>query len=167
MAGWERAARTQRRRWEGGRRALARSHAPLLVRESLRRRDAVLLDLAIDLVVPPLARVSVATGLGLAASLASAATGRPLLAAYAWGTCALLLAGYVARGVALADSGPRAWLALAYAPAYVAWKLVLPLLPRGRDTGTWVRTSREPAHEGAPTWSDPPADPRSRAQGQP
>ncbi|HXX68752.1 MAG TPA: glycosyltransferase family 2 protein, partial [Polyangiaceae bacterium] len=68
MVSSERAARSQRRRWEGGRWQLARAHAGSLVREGLRRRSLLLLDLAMDVLVPPLSYVALVTAAGAVAS---------------------------------------------------------------------------------------------------
>ena len=46
------AARSQRRRWEGGRRALARAHGMRLLGKAWAQRDPVLLDLAVDVLIP-------------------------------------------------------------------------------------------------------------------
>src|ERR1700678_2536054 len=54
MASTSSASRSQRRRWEGGRGTLARRHAPALLAAGFARRDLVLIDLATDLLVPPL-----------------------------------------------------------------------------------------------------------------
>jgi cellulose synthase/poly-beta-1,6-N-acetylglucosamine synthase-like glycosyltransferase len=64
MAASEQAARSQRRRWEGGRFSMARSHAPRLLWLGVTQRDPVLLDLALDLLVPPLTYLVAAAGLG-------------------------------------------------------------------------------------------------------
>jgi glycosyltransferase involved in cell wall biosynthesis len=144
MVASETASRSQRRRWEGGRRLIRRKYARPLLAGALRRRDPVLLDLALDLVVPPLAAVATAVGVGLAAAvLLSLAARQVVPVTYAWAACAALLGVYVLRGVQLAGVGPRGVLALLYAPVYVAWKLVLPFLAGGDRAGGWVRTARE------------------------
>ncbi len=150
MVSSERASRSQRRRWEGGRRDLRGRYAGALLAAALRRRDPILLDLALDLLVPPLAMVATGVAVGLAASvLLSLWAGTVLPATYAWLACAALLAAYVLRGVQLAGLGWRGLLALLHAPVYVAWKLALPLLS-GRDRRGWVRTAREPLPARAP-----------------
>lgn len=137
------AARSQRRRWEGGRGQLAREHALPLVRDGILRADRVLLDLGMDLLVPPLATLAVAALLGLSASVAgSAAYGRTLGATWAWGGSVAAIVLYVARGWWLSGTGLAGLAALARAPTYVAWKLGLGVGRRvaPRD---WVRTRRE------------------------
>jgi hypothetical protein len=130
---------TQRRRWEGGRRALVARHAPRLIAMGLLRRDKVRLDLAADLLVPTLTTLTLAIGLGLGLS---AARGGPVAALAAWGASAGLLAVYVARGWWLSGSGGAGLLALALAPLYMVWKLTLFARPGPRHRGVWIRTAR-------------------------
>ncbi len=143
MVSSDAAARPQRLRWEEGRRALARSEALPLLREGLARRDRLLLDLAADLLVPPLARVSAYTAAGLALSGALVAAGAAEATVLApWLLSCAFLAAYVARGVWLSGLGLRGVAALAWAPVYVGWKAML-LADRSRPRErAWVRTSR-------------------------
>lgn len=144
MVAGEQASRSQRRRWEGGRLLIARQQAPGLLARALRGRSALLLDLALDVLVPPLTYVAVAVALGGAACLAAfALSARLLLAPWLWGAAALGLLLYVGRGLTLSGLGLRGLLDLAWAPVYIVWKLALMLSPRSRSTGEWVRTSRE------------------------
>jgi len=144
MASSEAASRSQRRRWEGGRWALARKHAAPLVAQGVRRRSAVLLDLAADLLVPPLTYVAFALLLGVAASLSWVALGHG-----AWWAAApwvVALAGfslYVGRGLVLARVGPRVVLDLAWAPVYMVWKVALAARSSPSREREWVRTARE------------------------
>jgi 1,2-diacylglycerol 3-beta-glucosyltransferase len=138
------AARSQRRRWDEGRRALARSLRGSLLWQGIRRRDPVLVDLAIDLLVPSLARLVTYLAVGTAVSVTLAATRSVPVAALApWIACWAFLAAYVLRGVHLAGLGLRGIGALAWAPVYLAWKVTL--LGKGsRGNGEeWVRTRRE------------------------
>lgn len=141
MVATARAARSQRQRWEGGRIDYARRHGGPLLCEALRRRDPVLFDLALDVLVPPLAYLGLAAlllavlglGGGLAGAVAPAAAGMAVLPL-------LLLLVYLLRGVALADTGARAWLDLLAAPVYLAWKFSLLF---ARVPQRWVRTARD------------------------
>ncbi len=144
MAAGEQASRSQRRRWEGGRLRIAREQAPDLLARALRERSALLFDLALDVLVPPLTYVAVSIALGLAACAAAWALHAPLaIAPWLWGASALALLLYVGRGLTLSGLGLRGLLDLAWAPVYIVWKLLLMLAPRSRATGEWVRTSRE------------------------
>lgn len=137
------AARSQRHRWERGRRALRLRHAGRLLRDGLAGGDPVRLDLALDLLVPPLAFTGLAAAAGLGASaLASWAAGRPLWALFGWLAAAALLGAYVLRGWWLSGTGLSGLRALGWAPVYLAWRLLL-LADRRRPAVAWVRTPRE------------------------
>jgi GT2 family glycosyltransferase len=144
MVSSERASRSQRRRWEGGRWALARQHAARLLGEALRTRDGIRLDLAADLLVPPLTYVVVACAVGLTTSVAwwLLAAG-PWWAAAPWTLACVALALYVARGAWLSRIGPRAILDLMWAPVYMVWKVALALRSSPSREREWVRTARE------------------------
>jgi cellulose synthase/poly-beta-1,6-N-acetylglucosamine synthase-like glycosyltransferase len=137
------ASRSQRRRWEGGRLRLARAHLPTLVRRGLSQRDRVLLDLAADLAVPPLAFLGASAVGGLALALVARwAAGGPMAAPWLWGASLVALCLYVARGWWLSSTGLAGLLSLARAPAYLAWKIGLALSRRDPAAREWVRTER-------------------------
>lgn len=141
----EKASRSQRWRWEQGRRGLARKVAPGLLCDAVRRRSLLLLDLAADLLVPPLSSVCLLLVAGLAASTLAWACGcSSWLPVAGWGVCAAMIGAYVARGAFLSGAGLRGILDLAAAPAYVAWKVALRLGGSAAVGGRrWVRTFRE------------------------
>lgn len=143
MVSSEKASRSQRRRWEEGRRGIVRRLGPALLRKAM-RGDAVSADLFMDVAVPPLSRLVGLTALGLGVAAALAWTDRSLgFALFPWALSALFLLAYVARGWVLSGTGLRGLLALARAPLYLAWKLALHLSPgRRRAGGEWVRTAR-------------------------
>lgn len=152
------ASRSQRRRWEGGRLEMARHHALDLLRLGVARRDRVLLDLGLDLLVPPLAYLAGAAAGGLlVVALSSAILGHWMLPAlWLWGACVVAVTIHVARGWWLSGTGWRGVRALAWAPAYLAWKLGVAVSRPDRPSGEWVRTSRE-APPPAPGKPGPPA----------
>jgi cellulose synthase/poly-beta-1,6-N-acetylglucosamine synthase-like glycosyltransferase len=143
MPATARASRTQRQRWELGRLSLVRHHAGPLLKEAMRRRSWVLMDLAADLLVPPLSYVAFGAALGAAATAFRFARGcGTWWALWPW---AMALGGitiYVARGIWLARVGPRVVLDLLCVPFYMVWKIAVALrrVPR---KGEWVRTARE------------------------
>jgi hypothetical protein len=141
----ERASRSQRRRWEHGRKALVRQEVPRLLLQAWRRKDALLLDLALDLLVPPLGQLAVLNVVGAAACmLAARLGGGVLLAPYVWGAASLGLFLYVTRAWVMSGLGAKGLLALLWAPVYVIWKLSLRFLGGGhRSDQEWVRTTRE------------------------
>jgi 1,2-diacylglycerol 3-beta-glucosyltransferase len=138
------AARSQRRRWEGGRWVLARRHAARLLAVGLRRRSLVILDLAADLLVPPLSYVALAMIAGVVASAARVALGHGAFwSSVPWCVCAACFAVYVGRGAWLARVGPRVVLDLLWAPVYMVWKVALALRASPSGERGWVRTARE------------------------
>lgn len=138
------AAGTQRRRWEGGRRRMARTHGWPLLRRGLAARDPVQADLGIDLLVPPLAVLGAGTaGLAALAGVASLLAGRPLASLWLAGAALAALLLYLARGFQLSGLGWRGVAALLHVPVYLAWKLRLALARPEHPRGAWVRTQRE------------------------
>ena len=86
MPAWGAASRTQRDRWEAGRLGVARAHAARLLRAALVRRDRVALDLALDLLVPSLSTLVIASVTGTAASALAVRLGYDATPALAlWG----------------------------------------------------------------------------------
>jgi cellulose synthase/poly-beta-1,6-N-acetylglucosamine synthase-like glycosyltransferase len=146
MVSSEKAARSQRRRWDLGRMALARRLALPLLREALERRSRLLLDLAIDLLVPPLAFLSLFIAAGCAASaLVGWLSGAWPGALTLWLASATCLLTYVLRGWRMSGIRWRGLSALVFAPFYVLWKLLLLTRDEGRAPREWVRTTREEA----------------------
>ena len=144
MATTERASRSQRRRWERGRLALARQHVPRLLARAWRRKDRLLLDLALDLMVPPVAQLLAMNVTGCMLCLLALGLGRGVgLAPWLWGAslCGLLL--YTVRGWTLSGVGPRGLLDLFWSPVYVLWKLTLRFRRKQQGDDEWIRTTRE------------------------
>lgn len=135
------AARSQRERWEGGRLALARRHVPALLRAAIGRRDRVTLDLAVDLLVPPLSILVGLTLLGACVALLAGRAGAGASSLVGWLIAAAGICTYVGRGVVLSGAGLGAIVDLAWTPVYMIWKLTLlkPFRPR---SDSWVRTTR-------------------------
>ena len=103
-----------------------------------------LIDLALDLCVPPLAGVAVVAFVGsVLAAWASWHLGRPMVAPWVWGGSLAGMVVYVLRGWVLSGTGARGLTALAHAPIYAFWKMALSMRRRERSTTAWVRTDRE------------------------
>jgi 1,2-diacylglycerol 3-beta-glucosyltransferase len=143
MAVTEGASRSQRRRWERGRKALVRQHVPRLLRAAWHRRDACLLDLAIDLIVPPIGQLVMVSGVGLLLSIAAAAPLHVVVAPWLWTASLAGILLHVLRGWSFSGVGIRGLLDLLWAPVYLIWKLTLRFKDRGRTPDEWVRTTRE------------------------
>jgi len=143
MASTETGARSQRTRWEGGRRQLRRSYLAPLLRTAWHQRSLMLLDLALDLLVPPLTQLALAVAVGLLACLVGWLLGlTTLVTAAPWGLAAVALTTYVVCGIRASGSGLRGAGDLLAAPAFVLWKLSLWLQPDSDWRGEWVRTAR-------------------------
>lgn len=136
------AAGTQRERWERGRFELIRSRTLPLLRTAVRRRDAVCLDLAMDLLVLPLSYVVLNVLLLTAITVGAMAVTPMAAAALAVSVfCWLSLASYVLRGWQLSGVGLIGLLDLARTPFFIAWKLLVML--RRPNALQWIRTKRE------------------------
>lgn len=159
-------AASQRRRWEQGRRHSVRALALPLLWEGISRGRPLLIDSALDLLLPPLAELSglllfwlALIGFGVSHHILP----HPAL----WkGAGAIALMGwfaYVLGGLRLAGASREAYLALLRAPFYMAWKVMLALTGRrakpsaAHSAPEWVRTARAPlsvpgaAQAGLPT----------------
>lgn len=140
-----RGARTQRARWEGGRLRVLLDEGPRIVREVLSGRLR-LLEPLLDLLLLPLAfHVTLLTACALV----------PVAAARACGLAGLAAVGlHVLVALRVGGAGVRELGALASAPLYIAWKLLMSRAIRraSRRDAAWVRTAREDD-------DDPPAGP--------
>ena len=137
-----RASRVQRARWEGGRLALLRLHAPSLLRAARLSGGRIPFDLLLDLLVPPLTTLAAMIIAGLGVSLVTALVGitgaTPVIV---WLVSLALLTLYVVRGMVLSGTGLRALRDMLWLPVFMLWKLTAFLSPRSR-AGEWVRTPR-------------------------
>ena len=144
MVGDEKASRSQRRRWEQGRLAMVKAHGGKLLLKGLRERNGVLLDLAMDVLVPPLSWLVLLSVVGSAFGLlAHFRWDMPLAFAAPWLTSLFFIACYVLRGWSLSGVGFRGFLDLCWAPVYIMWKIGLALSRSGARKGEWVRTTRQ------------------------
>ena len=141
MVSTEHASRSQRRRWEGGRRALVRQFGMVLLEQAWLKRSALLFDLALDLLMPPVGELAAIVAVGVALSLMLTPVGG--IAMWIWGASALGLLVYGLRAWALSGIGARGLLDLLWAPAYIVWKLTLRFRNKGQKPKEWVRTTRE------------------------
>ena len=135
------AAVRQRQRWEGGRIALIGSRLPALWRTAVFTGNVICLDLAIDLLVPPLSYVvlgALLAGLlgGFAAAL-SGGSGVVLTLAVASIVCLNI---YVIRGWVISGVGWRALADVRQIPGFILHKTVA-VVSRSRS-GEWLRTDR-------------------------
>lgn len=137
----EAASRTQRDRWERGRRLLVRTWTLPLLRSVAGVGGAIALDLVADLLVPPLVTLVAMQLLGgiVAVTLWWLGLIGVVLPAL-WMLSLGLLVVYIARGCSLSPAGWRVVRDLAWVPVYAVWKLSLRF--RGGHDATWIRTAR-------------------------
>ncbi len=144
MVAGEKDSRSQRRRWEQGRFAMMKSHGPKLLGEGLRTRNGVLLDLAMDVLVPPLAQLVLIIMLGGGAALTlMLAFHQPAWVTIPWSISLFFVVVYVLRGWILSGVGPRGLLDLCWAPVYMVWKVWLAVTRSNQKKNEWVRTTRQ------------------------
>ena len=137
------AAAQQQLRWEGGKAHLARTWIPRLLRAAMRERRLGLLELALELAVPPLGFLTAAVAVGAIGSGALVVVGavRPW-AFWPWLAALATIPGYVLVGLAAADAPGEVYAALVRAPVLVVRKLpALASVLRFRSD-SWVRTER-------------------------
>jgi hypothetical protein len=107
----------------------------------------MLLDMAMDVLVPPLSYLflALAGGTAMAALLAVAGVPGAALGAIPWTVAFGMVILYVLRGVMLSNTGLRGLLDLAYAPVYIVWKVALSASgsEKKQKDAEWVRTTRE------------------------
>ena len=132
-------AESQNLRWEAGRLSALRADALPLLRRGLRERDPVLVDAAVEQLIPPL---SVAIGVSGACVVIAAVLGAQVAAALAaFATAGLVL--HVLAGLVAVRAPVRTYVALLRAPSYVVWKLALYAKAIVAPAGLpWIRTER-------------------------
>ncbi len=138
------ASKVQRARWEGGRRLLAKTWAPSLILGAIRERSGLMLDLAVDLLIPPLSTLGAWAVGGLAVSLIlSAAKGSFCLHSWVFLSALVCLAVYLARGLAVSKLGWRGAQIFLWAPVYLVWRVVKVAARRREAAREWMRTPRQ------------------------
>ena len=129
------AAATQRARWEGGRQLMRRQWALPLLKSVLGGRSRMLEPL-LDLLAQPLATQAALLVLAVILPV-------PWLRLYA-ATGLAAVALYILVAASLSPDPPDALRALAAAPGYLFWKLLM--IPRtrlaARQDAAWIRTRR-------------------------
>lgn len=143
------AASTQRDRWERGR-ASFRPRAFELLRMGMRRGDRVAIDLAADVLVPPLGAVAAMTGGSLIAAVGtSLLRRRPDPSLIPAAVAAVGLGAHVTAGWRESGTGTRGLVALGQVPNYLFWKVAERRRSSAKPDASdvWVRTARNGAEE--------------------
>ncbi len=134
----------QRMRWEGGRFHVMRTRLPQLVGQAIARRDARLLDAALDLATLPLGLLGMIAASGTAIAVLAAVL--HLAAGWAvlpWILADAAIATFVCAGLVAARAPASTWRALLLAPLFLAWKLLAyARMLRGFDPARWDRSDR-------------------------
>lgn len=142
LPGLQRAATTQRTRWEHGHLMTLLREAPRLLWAGVRRRRPALLAAALDLSIPPLSLLVMAWSLAAATSLVVG-----VVQSY-WPPAAILAASGVMlmTSIGLAcwrfSHDGMSWKAFIMTPWYVVGKLPIYLAFLVRPQHAWVRTER-------------------------
>ena len=111
--------RAQERRWESGRGALARGLTPRLLARSLRTKDPVQLDAALEPMLPPQSLLLTLNIAGLASARLAGARG-----VSRWAAASLLAqATYVIGGLAVVRAPAPVWRAFASLPRFLARRI--------------------------------------------
>lgn len=140
----EQVARVQKSRWEHGHLTTLREELPRLLSAALRRRNAALWVLALDLLIPPLALYVLTLGLAFVLTGLASLASNWFVAA-----CAVLALGVLALigAVLLAWSRHGRHLLsareLLTTPLYALWKLPVYIAYALRRRSAWVRTKRK------------------------
>ena len=145
LAGTTRAGvRSQRLRWEGGRFRVLRDLGPLLLRRTVAGRSLIALDGAMEVFVLPLGLLTlVAVGLLLVSGAAAAAGITSGWWPVAFGLAVALIGLHVLAGMWVGRAPTRLYTAVAFAPVYLVWKIVVYLwLVLGVERNRWIRTDR-------------------------
>ncbi|GIV88773.1 MAG: glycosyl transferase [Chloroflexus sp.] len=137
-----RAAQSQNERWERGRLEMVRRYVPQLLREGLRRRSFLLIDAAIEQLIPPF---SVVTGMSVLVALIAIVLREPAALALT----GFIIGGqvvYVLSGLLLVRAPWSIYRSLLFTPFFLGWKLWLYIrLLLGVKPRDWIRTTRNRA----------------------
>jgi cellulose synthase/poly-beta-1,6-N-acetylglucosamine synthase-like glycosyltransferase len=139
----ERAARSQRTRWEHGHLQAIKLYVPLLLKAALEKQRPEALALALELCIPPLALfVTAWLGLAIVTAAWGAVSGLwiPAGLSVVSGSCLLaaILMAWVKFGRADLPLGE-----LLAIPVYILWKIPLYLKFLVKPQQAWVRTARD------------------------
>jgi cellulose synthase/poly-beta-1,6-N-acetylglucosamine synthase-like glycosyltransferase len=136
-------AAAQRTRWEHGHLSVILSEAPVLAWDSLTRFDPTLLALAFDVMVPPLALLTLLVGAAWAVACVALLLTKALLPIVMASLAVLLLAASVLLAWAIYGRNIVSLHKLAFAAIYAPLKLPLYLKFLFTRQTAWVRSKRD------------------------
>ncbi len=138
-------ARSQRERWEEGRKDITRSYSSIFLKESFKKRSLAFFDVFIDLITPPFVNTMlIISTLFMITIVLSLIVPLNNIYMFIWGT--LLLIGFIhlLLGLKLVHADRDLYKSVLYIPIYVVWKVKVIIKALFSDKPkTWVRTSRE------------------------
>ena len=135
-------SKTQNIRWEKGRVQMALKYGPKFFLQGIFGGKLLKLDAALQQSTPPL---SITVSLSALLFIAALFTGNSILVGIGLATNLFLL-GHVLIGLLSARVPARVYLAFAFMPWFIAWKLFvygIAMLPKNQQ---WVRTERTQQH---------------------
>ena len=137
------AARMQNQRWESGRRQVASTFLPILMKKAYKNKSLIALDAAFDFLIPPTSYLIAAILMCLAGGVALGLVG------WGWGVAlwaVVIFTGmfiYLGAGLLMVHAPRQVWLSLLFTPIYLIWKVSLLIgLTARRARPGWVRTAR-------------------------
>lgn len=138
----DKAAFTQRTRWEHGHLQTLLSNVPRLVSAALWQRRLDLLGLALELAVPPLSMLVLVSAAALGMLTLAALLGASPWPALALGGVGIAFALALLAAWARFGRGLVPLATLLSAPLYIVWKVPMYLAFLGKREKAWVRTER-------------------------
>jgi cellulose synthase/poly-beta-1,6-N-acetylglucosamine synthase-like glycosyltransferase len=139
-----RSAQVQRQRWEGGRMHVLRTRLPRLLAAIVLRWRVSLIDAAVDLAVPPLGLLALATVSGTVLVVALWLTGLvPGWLVYPWLVAFVAIGGFVLVGLRAGRAPASMYRSLLRSPFFLVTKALGTVeVMKGSGGDTWVRTER-------------------------
>jgi 1,2-diacylglycerol 3-beta-glucosyltransferase len=141
IPGGVRAYHAQRSRWDVGKYKLRNRYVPRLLAKAIRGRDIGALNAALELISPPYALLG---GMILGTSALYVVIGADSISAnhLLWGSMSAAFLAYVLAGLRAAQAPARVYLNLAYAPAFLAWRILIALSSPFRSGTEWTPSER-------------------------
>jgi cellulose synthase/poly-beta-1,6-N-acetylglucosamine synthase-like glycosyltransferase len=138
-------ARSQRERWEEGRKDITKSYSKIFLKDSFKNRSLAFFDVFIDLITPPFVNTMLIISLLLVASFSlSFIFPATVIYTYIWGVFLLIGFVHLLLGLRLVHADRDLYKSVLYIPIYVIWKVKVIVKTLFSDKPkAWVRTSRE------------------------
>lgn len=137
-------ARAQRARWLRGTYDASQQFARRLLIEGIQRRDAALLDGALQAYLPSYSTLTMICGLALILNLSINCLLGPVISwalIVTWAAVMCVLCVYPLIGLALERAPARAYVAILSGPLFIVWRSWLALTARSaRRSVVWIRT---------------------------